>query len=133
MFALWCVVAGPTLKGFLRGTLFPAPCLASLPPEYVERVHPAGRKGREEARPRAGQVEGAPTPRSRSPGLSRMEKEEGEGRRKGRAEAELEGREPVAEEGAGVGAGAEAFLTGAEGAGEEEGTEDEAGRNVVSA
>ena len=101
VFALWCVVAGPTLKGFLRGTLFPAPCLASLPPEYVEKVHPTGRAGREEARARAGKAEGeagAPTPRSGSPGLSKVEPGEGQGGA-GRTEAEAEGREPVADAG----------------------------------
>lgn len=49
VFVLWCVVAGPTLLGFMRGTLFPAPCLANLPPEYVEKVHPThSAKGEED-------------------------------------------------------------------------------------
>ncbi|CEQ38659.1 SPOSA6832_00133 [Sporobolomyces salmonicolor] len=38
VFCLWIVVFIPTAVGFLRGTLFPAPCLQALPKEYVERV-----------------------------------------------------------------------------------------------
>lgn len=36
--ALWTVVFVPTVVGFFKGTLFLAPCLASLPPGYVERL-----------------------------------------------------------------------------------------------
>lgn len=36
--ALWTIVFIPTVTGFFRGTLFPAPCLAALPPAYVERL-----------------------------------------------------------------------------------------------
>lgn len=119
VFALWCVVAGPTLRGFLRGTLFPAPCLASLPPEYVEKVHPIGRAGREEARVRArgmaaaggepvrGEAEaedkGTPTPtpittpRSRSPGLSKVEVADGVGRQRNKMEGEASAVEPESE------------------------------------
>ncbi|KAM0756009.1 hypothetical protein T439DRAFT_320700 [Meredithblackwellia eburnea MCA 4105] len=42
--ALWTIVFVPTALGFLRGTLFPAPCLASLPPAYVEKL-PLGMRG----------------------------------------------------------------------------------------
>lgn len=35
---LWTVVFIPTALGFFQGTLFPAPCLASLPPAYVEKL-----------------------------------------------------------------------------------------------
>ncbi|GAA5897798.1 hypothetical protein JCM5296_006077 [Sporobolomyces johnsonii] len=38
VFCLWIVVFIPTAVGFLRGTLFPAPCLQALPKEYVEKV-----------------------------------------------------------------------------------------------
>ena len=47
---LWTIVFIPTALGFFRGTLFPAPCLASLPPAYVEKLPLGGGKG----------VEGAP-------------------------------------------------------------------------
>ncbi|GAA6008114.1 hypothetical protein JCM10207_007034 [Rhodosporidiobolus poonsookiae] len=40
--ALWTVVFIPTCVGFFRGTLFAAPCLQSLPKEYVERMRPVG-------------------------------------------------------------------------------------------
>ncbi|ORY73240.1 voltage-dependent anion channel-domain-containing protein [Leucosporidium creatinivorum] len=36
--ALWTIVFIPTVTGFFRGTLFPAPCLAALPPAYVDRL-----------------------------------------------------------------------------------------------
>jgi hypothetical protein len=36
--ALWTIVFIPTAIGFFRGTLFPAPCLAALPPAYVEKL-----------------------------------------------------------------------------------------------
>lgn len=35
---LWMVVFVPTAIGFFKGTLFAAPCLASLSPEYVEKL-----------------------------------------------------------------------------------------------
>ncbi|KAM0791661.1 hypothetical protein ACM66B_006097 [Microbotryomycetes sp. NB124-2] len=38
VFVLWTVVFVPTLIGFLRGTLFPAPCLSKLPPAYIEKL-----------------------------------------------------------------------------------------------
>ncbi|GAA5845590.1 hypothetical protein JCM5353_005702 [Sporobolomyces roseus] len=38
VFVLWVAVFVPTAIGFFRGTLFAAPCLASLPKEYVEKV-----------------------------------------------------------------------------------------------
>lgn len=41
VFSLWCVVFVPTAIGFFRGTLFPAPCLQTLPQEYVEKLAPA--------------------------------------------------------------------------------------------
>lgn len=94
---LWCAVAIPTVLGFLRGTLFPAPCLASLPPEYVEVLGSSGRKHAEAGRrsktgaPANGSVEGV------------REKTEDEKR----AERDAV---PIAE-GVAVGAGAEAFLT----------------------
>ncbi|GAA5877902.1 hypothetical protein JCM8547_005533 [Rhodosporidiobolus lusitaniae] len=37
---LWTAVFIPTAIGFFRGTLFAAPCLQSLPKEYVERMRP---------------------------------------------------------------------------------------------
>lgn len=39
--ALWVVVFIPTCIGFCRGTLFSAPCLQSLPQEYVDKLAPA--------------------------------------------------------------------------------------------
>ncbi|KAI5481548.1 sulphite efflux pump protein [Pseudohyphozyma bogoriensis] len=36
--SLWLLVFIPTVIGFFRGTLFPAPCLQSLPPAYVEKL-----------------------------------------------------------------------------------------------
>ncbi|GAA5919363.1 hypothetical protein JCM6882_000244, partial [Rhodosporidiobolus microsporus] len=62
---LWIVVFLPTAIGFFRGTLFAAPCLQSLPKEYVEKMRgesrapsrvpsrapsPARRRGRAEER-----------------------------------------------------------------------------------
>ncbi|GAA5961255.1 hypothetical protein JCM3765_002886 [Sporobolomyces pararoseus] len=38
VFVLWVLVFVPTAIGFFQGTLFQAPCLASLPKEYVEKV-----------------------------------------------------------------------------------------------
>ena len=35
---LWAVVFVPTCIGFVKGTLFPAPCLTSLPLDYVEKI-----------------------------------------------------------------------------------------------
>lgn len=37
--ALWTVVALPTLRGFIRGTLFVAPCLDNLPKPPSEPAH----------------------------------------------------------------------------------------------
>lgn len=34
VFVMWWLVALPTARGFLRGTLFEAPCLTTLPEEY---------------------------------------------------------------------------------------------------
>lgn len=34
VFCMWWLVAVPTVRGFLRGTLFDAPCLSSLPEDY---------------------------------------------------------------------------------------------------
>lgn len=39
--SLWALVFVPTAIGFFRGTLFAAPCLQSLPPQYVEKLAPA--------------------------------------------------------------------------------------------
>ena len=38
VFALWTVCFVPTALGFVRGTLFPAPCLSKLPPAYIEKL-----------------------------------------------------------------------------------------------
>ncbi|POY72038.1 hypothetical protein BMF94_4908 [Rhodotorula taiwanensis] len=38
---LWVIVFVPTCLGFIRGTLFAAPCLQALPREYVEKLAPA--------------------------------------------------------------------------------------------
>lgn len=54
--ALWSIVFFPTAIGFFRGTVFPAPCLASLPPAYVEKL--AGEREREHEQAGAGVVEG---------------------------------------------------------------------------
>ncbi|GAA5974420.1 hypothetical protein JCM11641_005272 [Rhodosporidiobolus odoratus] len=42
---LWILVFVPTSLGFFRGTLFAAPCLNSLPKEYVEKMRPSGSRG----------------------------------------------------------------------------------------
>ncbi|BGP12174.1 Plasma membrane sulfite pump involved in sulfite metabolism [Rhodosporidiobolus nylandii] len=50
---LWVLVFIPTCLGFFRGTLFAAPCLQSLPKEYVERMRPgSGAQSRAPSRER---------------------------------------------------------------------------------
>lgn len=38
VFIMWWLVAVPTVRGFLRGTLFESPCLSSLPEDYARKI-----------------------------------------------------------------------------------------------
>lgn len=38
VFTMWWLVAIPTARGFLRGTLFEAPCLSALPEDYGRKI-----------------------------------------------------------------------------------------------
>ncbi|GAA5827952.1 hypothetical protein JCM11251_005663 [Rhodosporidiobolus azoricus] len=62
---LWIVVFFPTAIGFFRGTLFAAPCLQSLPKEYVEKMRGESRppsRGRSRVREGEAKKEGLERP-----------------------------------------------------------------------
>ncbi|GAA6041597.1 hypothetical protein JCM8097_007761 [Rhodosporidiobolus ruineniae] len=70
---LWAVVFIPTSIGFFRGTLFPAPCLQSLPKEYFDRMAPSASASREEIN-----AEGVRGRKGRAGGVAMEEKEKRE-------------------------------------------------------